>query len=435
MEDWKMESYTYLLDLALILLSTKVFGLLTRRVRLPQVVGALLAGLILGPACLGILHQTDFIYQVSEIGVIVLMFCAGLETDIDELKRTGKASFVIALFGVLIPLVGGFAVAAYFNRPGMLESTASTSLMLQNIFIGVILTATSVSISVETLKEMGKLNTRAGNAILGAAIIDDILGIIALTIITSLADSSVNVFLVLGKIVAFFVFVGVGGYLLHIVFQKWVKGYERDLRRFVILAFVICLVFSYCAEEFFGVADITGAFFAGLIITKTTHTDYIARRFSTLSYLLLSPVFFANIGLQVVLPKMSTMIIVFAVVLVLVAVLTKVVGCGLGAKLCKYSNQDCMRIGTGMISRGEVALIVASKGNAVGLMSADLLGPVVIVVVITTIIAPIFLKMTFSGKKKESAYEENNLMKKVHEREEEEKQDKSRFITEDEIEN
>lgn len=430
-----MESYSYLLDLALILLSTKVFGLLTRRVRLPQVVGALLAGLILGPACLGILHQTDFIYQVSEIGVIVLMFCAGLETDIDELKRTGKASFVIALFGVLIPLVGGFAVAAYFNRPGMLESTASTSLMLQNIFIGVILTATSVSISVETLKEMGKLNTRAGNAILGAAIIDDILGIIALTIITSLADSSVNVFLVLGKIVAFFVFVGVGGYLLHIVFQKWVKGYERDLRRFVILAFVICLVFSYCAEEFFGVADITGAFFAGLIITKTTHTDYIARRFSTLSYLLLSPVFFANIGLQVVLPKMSTMIIVFAVVLVLVAVLTKVVGCGLGAKLCKYSNQDCMRIGTGMISRGEVALIVASKGNAVGLMSADLLGPVVIVVVITTIIAPIFLKMTFSGKKKESAYEENNLMKKVHEREEEEKKDKSRFITEDEIEN
>lgn len=430
-----MESYTYLLDLALILLSTKVFGLLTRRVRLPQVVGALLAGLILGSACLGILHQTDFIYQVSEIGVIVLMFCAGLETDIDELKRTGKASFVIALFGVLIPLVGGFAVAAYFNRPGMLESTASTSLMLQNIFIGVILTATSVSISVETLKEMGKLNTRAGNAILGAAIIDDILGIIALTIITSLADSSVNVFLVLGKIVAFFVFVGVGGYLLHIVFQKWVKGYERDLRRFAILAFVICLVFSYCAEEFFGVADITGAFFAGLIITKTTHTDYIARRFSTLSYLLLSPVFFANIGLQVVLPKMSTMIIVFAVVLVLVAVLTKVVGCGLGAKLCKYSNQDCMRIGTGMISRGEVALIVASKGNAVGLMSADLLGPVVIVVVITTIIAPIFLKMTFSGKKKESAYEENNLMKKVHEREEEEKQDKSRFITEDEIEN
>lgn len=425
-----MESYSYLLDLALILLSTKVFGLLTRRVRLPQVVGALLAGLILGPACLGILHQTDFIYQVSEIGVIVLMFCAGLETDIDELKRTGKASFVIALLGVLVPLAGGFAVSAYFNRPGMLESTASTSLMLQNVFIGVILTATSVSISVETLKEMGKLNTKAGNAILGAAIIDDILGIVALTLITSLADSSVNVLLVLGKIVAFFVFVGVGGYVIHILFRRWVKGYERDLRRFVILSFVICLVFSYCAEEFFGVADITGAFFAGLIITKTTRTNYIERRFSTLSYLLLSPVFFANIGLQVVLPEMSTMIIVFAVALVIVAVLTKVVGCGLGAKLCKYSNQDCMRIGTGMISRGEVALIVASKGNAVGLMSANLLGPVVIVVVITTIIAPVFLKMTFSEKEKESGYEESGLMKKVNAVEAVEKQDKSRFVTE-----
>ena len=231
-----MESYGYLLDLALILLSTKVFGLITRRVKLPQVVGALLAGLIL-------LHQTDFIYQVSEIGVIVLMFCAGLETDVDELKKSGKASFVIALLGVIVPLLGGFAVAAYFNRPGMLEPAADVSVILQNVFIGVILTATSVSISVETLKEMGKLNTKAGNAILGAAIIDDILGIVALTIITSLADSSVNVALVFIKIIGFFIFVGVGGYLLHIIFQKWVKGYERDLQRFVILAFVICYCF------------------------------------------------------------------------------------------------------------------------------------------------------------------------------------------------
>ena len=293
-----MESYGYLLDLALILLSTKVFGLITRRVKLPQVVGALLAGLILGPACIGILHQTDFIYQISEIGVIVLMFCAGLETDIDELKKSGKASFIIALMGVIIPLLGGFAVAAYFNRPGMLEPAANVNVILQNVFIGVILTATSVSISVETLKEMGKLNTKAGNAILGAAIIDDILGIVALTVITSLADSSVNVVMVFIKIIGFFIFVGVGGYLLHVLFQKWVKGYERDLQRFVILAFVICLLFSYCAEEFFGVADITGAFFAGLIITKTTHTTYIARRFGILSYIFLSPVFFANIGLQ-----------------------------------------------------------------------------------------------------------------------------------------
>ncbi|MDO4468880.1 MAG: cation:proton antiporter [Bacillota bacterium] len=427
-----MESYGYLLDLALILLSTKVFGLITRRVKLPQVVGALLAGLILGPACIGVLHQTDFIYQVSEIGVIVLMFCAGLETDVDELKKSGKASFVIALLGVIVPLLGGFAVAAYFNRPGMLEPAADVSVILQNVFIGVILTATSVSISVETLKEMGKLNTKAGNAILGAAIIDDILGIVALTIITSLADSSVNVALVFIKIIGFFIFVGVGGYLLHIIFQKWVKGYERDLQRFVILAFVICLLFSYCAEEFFGVADITGAFFAGLIITKTTHTTYIARRFGILSYILLSPVFFANIGLQVELPSMSPMIIGFAVTLVIVAVLTKVVGCGAGAKLCKYSNKDCVRIGAGMVSRGEVALIVAAKGNAIGLISADLMGPIVIVVVITTIISPILLKMTFSEKDRKDEsndFVESDLMKQLEEYDHEMEKEQSRYVT------
>ena len=380
---------------------------------MPQVVGALLAGLILGPACLGVLKGTEFIHQVSEIGVIVLMFCAGLETDIQELKRTGKASFIIAFLGVLVPLAGGFGIAWIFNRPGMIESTATASIMLQNIFIGVILTATSVSITVETLKEMGKLNTKAGNAILGAAIIDDILGIIALTIITSLADSSVNVWMVFAKILGFFVFVGVGGYLIHTLFQKWVKGYERDLRRFVIIAFVICLIFSYCAEKFFGVADITGAFFAGLIITNTTHTNYIERRFGILSYILLSPVFFASIGIQVELPKMDAMILLFAVLLVIVAVLTKVVGCGLGAKLCHYSNQDALRIGMGMVSRGEVALIVASKGNAVGLMAPSLLGPVVVVVVITTIISPVLLKMTFHSKKTSEEYMENGHARAV----------------------
>lgn len=398
-----MQSYDFLLDVALILLSTKVFGLLTKRIHMPQVVGALVAGLLLGPAVFNIIQYTDFIHQMSEIGVIVLMFCAGLETDIDELKRSGKASFIIALAGVVIPLIGGFGVAWFFNRPGMIESSASTSIFLQNMFIGVILTATSVSITVETLKEMGKLNTQAGNAILGAAIIDDILGIIALTMITSMADSSVNIWVVLLKIVGFLVFIAAGGLLLHRAFKYWVEQYKHDMRRFVIVAFVICLLMAYAAEEFFGVADITGAFFAGLIITKTTKTNYVARRFDTLSYILLSPIFFASVGLQVELPAMSTTIVLFAVILVVVAILTKVVGCGLGAKVCGYSNKNAVRIGAGMISRGEVALIVAAKGNAVGLMSAALLGPVVIVVVITTIIAPVFLKLSFASSKKNIA--------------------------------
>ena len=419
-------SYHFLLDLSLILLSTKVLGLVTKRFKMPQVVGALLAGLVLGPAMLNVLTETEFITQMAELGVIILMFTAGLETDIKELKKTGKASFVIALIGVIVPLLGGFALTYFFNHPT--DGTPDNMVILQNIFVGVILTATSVSISVETLKEMGKLNTRAGNAILGAAIIDDVLGIIALTVITSLADSSVNVWIVLLKIVGFFVFVGLGGYLIHILFEKWVRGYERGLQRFVIIAFVICLIFSYSAEKFFGVADITGAFFAGLIITKTTHTNYIARRFGILSYIFLSPVFFANIGLQVVLPQMSGMIVLFAVLLSIVAVLTKIVGCGLGAKMCKFSNQDSIRVGMGMISRGEVALIVASKGNSMGLIAPNILGPVIIVVVVTTIVSPILLKLTFQDKQKAPEYIENDLAKQLGILGDEGEKDRNRFV-------
>ena len=183
-----MESYKFILDLAIILLSTKICGLVSKRVHMPQVVGALLAGLLLGPAMLGVLTETDFIKELSELGVIVLMFCAGLETDIKEMKKCGKASLIIAVIGVVVPLIGGFLIADIFNRPGLMESNAICSHTLQNVFIGIILTATSVSITVETLKELGKLSTGAGNAILGAAVIDDILGIIALTIITSMAD-------------------------------------------------------------------------------------------------------------------------------------------------------------------------------------------------------------------------------------------------------
>lgn len=401
-----MQSYHYLLDIALILLSTKVLGLVTKRFQMPQVVGALLAGLILGPAMLNVIKETDFLTQVSELGVIVLMFSAGLETDIKELKKTGAASFVIALLGVIVPLVGGFLLAMVFNGGGMIESDASCSIILQNVFIGIILTATSVSITVETLKEMGKLSTRAGNAILGAAIIDDILGIIGLTVITSMADPTVNILLVLGKIVLFFVFAIVVGFIFYKLFGKWVGRYKNDKRRFVIIAFVFCLLLSFIAEEGFGVADITGAYIAGLIISNTQKTKYIASRFNTLSYIFLSPVFFASIGLKVQLPKMTGAIIVFSILLVLVAVITKVIGCGLGAKLCKYNNKESMQIGVGMISRGEVALIVANKGDAVGLMSTNLLGPVVIMVVITTIVTPILLKVVFTSKKSKGHVEE-----------------------------
>ena len=228
-------TYNFLLDLALILLTTKILGLVTRRYNMPQVVGALLAGLLMGPACLNILHETTFIHDAAEIGVVVLMFCAGMETDIDELKKSGKASFVIALLGVLVPLAGGFAVAYFFNKPGIIDSDAGASAFLQNIFIGVILTATSVSISVETLKEMGKLKTHSGNAILGAAIIDDILGIIALTIVTSMADSSVSLGMVLLKIVGFFAFALIAGVAFYYGYKKWEELTNRPLHRHAIM--------------------------------------------------------------------------------------------------------------------------------------------------------------------------------------------------------
>lgn len=392
-------SYYFLLDIALILLSTKILGLLTKRFSMPQVVGALLAGLILGPAVLGIIKETDFLKQVSELGVIVLMFTAGLETSIKDLKKTGKASFIIAMMGVIIPLIGGFAVAALF---GIGDGPQA---VLQNIFIGVILTATSVSITVETLKELGKLTTHAGNAILGAAIIDDILGIVALTIIMSVADSQVNIWIVLLKILAFFVFSGVFGYLAFRLFNIWVQRSDRDLRRYVIVAFVICLLLSFAAEEFFGVADITGAFIAGLIISSTQRTNYIASRFETLSYILLSPIFFASIGIAVELPAMSVGIVLFTVVLTLIAIITKIIGCGLGAKMARFSNKECVQIGTGMISRGEVALIVANKGLPLGLINAVYFGPIIIMVVVTTIITPVLLKLVFHSKKKDGAEE------------------------------
>ena len=198
--------------------------------------------------------------------------------------------------------------------------------------------------------------------------------------------------------VAFFVFAGVAGVLFFLFFRKLQNHYHKDMRRFVILAFVFCLLISYCAEEFFGVADITGAFIAGLIISNTQRAPYIASRFETLSYTLISPVFFASIGLKMVMPEMTTSIIVFSILLMVIAVLTKIVGCGLGAKLCHFTTRESVQVGVGMVSRGEVALIVATKGAALGLMSDSFMGPIILTVVLTTVIAPVLLKIAFSDK-------------------------------------
>lgn len=403
-------SYHFLFELALILLSTKVLGIITKRIALPQVVGALLAGLVMGPAMLNILQETTLLDQLAELGVIVLMFNAGLETDLGELKKAGRSAFIIALIGVLVPLIGGFFLTSFFNQ--------GSDTLLQNIFIGVVLTATSVSITVETLKEIGKLSTRSGNAILGAAIIDDVLGIVALTMITSLSGTGTNVLVVLLKIAAFFAVSVVVWMIFHRIVEWWFKRYDRDKRRFVVISFAFCLLYAYLAETVFGVADITGAYIAGLIFAKTPRVAYLQDRFDTLSYTLLSPVFFASIGLKVVLPQMSATIILFSVLLVLWAALSKVIGCGLGAKLCGYTNQESLRIGVGMISRGEVALIVANNGIAAGLMKEEFFGPVVLMVIATTILTPIFLKLVYRGKEKDySDLQESTLVNRYEDAE------------------
>ena len=399
--------YQFLLRLAVILLCTKLLGILTKRVSLPQVVGALIAGVLLGPACFGLIGETTFLDQIAELGVIVLMFTAGLETDLDGLKRSGKAAFVIALTGVIVPLAAGFAVACFFNRGEF----------LQNVFIGVILTATSVSITVETLKELGKLSTRSGNAILGAALIDDVLGIVALTIVTSMAGQGAGIGIVLLKIVLFFALSLVVGVVLHKLVQKWFETTANDKRRFLVVAFALCLLYAYVAEDIFGVADITGAYIMGVIFAGTPKVAYLENRFDTLSCMLLSPVFFASIGLKVVLPQMSGAVVLFSVLLILAAVASKVVGCGLGARFCGYTGKDALRIGVGMISRGEVALIVANKGIASGLMNDAFFGPVVLVVIVTTVITPILLKLVYKSKEKDySDLEESELVNRYEDR-------------------
>lgn len=402
-----LHSYSYLLVLAAILLTTKLLGLFSRWVRLPQVLGALVAGVILGPvvnAIVGWSTGDGFFSQaagsdqlfgmLSELGVIVLMFGAGLETDVQEMKKCGKASLIIAVIGVVTPLIFG-AVASYF----FIDDPNSQEKLLKSIFIGVVLTATSVSITVETLKELGKLNTPASNAILGAAIIDDVLGIIALTIITSFKSKDVNIWFVLIKIVLFFIFAAILGFIMLKIYKWMNKHTSRDSRRHVIIAFAYCLVSSFVAEVFFGVADITGAYVAGLVLSMTNRKRYLVNRFSTLSYMLLSPIFFACIGLTIEMPELTVSLLVFAILITIVAVATKLFGCALGGKICGYSTRECFQIGAGMISRGEVALIVAKKGESCGLMDPKLFGPLVIVVVLTTIIAPIILKVLFAKDK------------------------------------
>ncbi|TCT13998.1 sodium/proton-potassium antiporter GerN (CPA2 family) [Natranaerovirga pectinivora] len=376
-------------DVAIILLFTKLFGVITRKYSMTQVLGALLAGIILGPTVFNIFHDHHFIETMGEIGVIIILFVAGMQTDLRELKKCSKAMIFIAVLGVIFPFLGGFAVASFFGLP-----------MLETIFIGIILTTTSVSITVETLMELGKLRTSTGVAIIGAAVLDDILGIIILTFLIGRLDPTTTSFsMELLKIAGFFIFVLIAGVIFRFLFN-WFSEREGKKRRIPVFGFVFCLVLAYVAS-LFSVPDITGAYIAGLIVCNTVESDYIEHKLEVLSYMFFAPMHFAYIGINTVIGPMEGRIILFIAVLSIVAILTKIGGCTLGAKLSGFKGKQSVQIGIGMVCRGEIALIIANRGYNLGLISEKYFVPVIIVIIITTLITPLLLKLAFRGDSEE----------------------------------
>ena len=384
-----MDVLDILRSLAIILVAAKLCGLLVRKLHGPQVVGEIIAGLIVGPCLFNFVQYDDFIAGMSEIGVILLMFSAGLGTDLKELLKTGFVALMVAIAGVVVSVVGGAAVylAFGFGDPGMK--------MLESIFVGTILAATSVSITVQALKEMGHLKGRVATTILSAAIIDDVIGIVLLTLVMGFKDPNVEPVSVCLNIVLFFILAFVFGFALYFLF-KWLDKRWPHSRRIPIFGLVMCFACAYCAEKFFGIADITGAYVAGVILCNIKDSEYIERKMDISSYMIFGPVFFASIGLQTSFEDFDMSMVWFSVVLVAVALISKVIGCGGTAKICRFNMPDSLKIGVGMMNRGEVGLIVAKKGLDTGLMAPQFFTPVIILIIVSSLVTPIALKLIYA---------------------------------------
>lgn len=393
-----MEAYNVFKDLAIIIIFAKFFGILARKLKAPQVVGEIIAGLLIGPSVLGLVQQTDFLLQMAEIGVVLLMFSAGLGTDLKELMKTGPKAFLIACAGVFIPLLGGALLYMGFYGTAPWGSER----FYQAVFVGVILTATSVSITVQSLKEMGKLKGRVGTTILSAAIIDDVIGIIVLTFVVGFKSPDSNPGKVVLNTVLFFVFAFVVGIIIYKIFKVVDSRYPHT-RRIPIIGLALCLSFAYIAEKWFGIADITGAYVAGIMLCSIQDSDYIAEKMDINSYMLFGPIFFASIGLKTNIDNMTGAILVFSLCFVLVGLITKIVGCGLMSRLCGFRGMDCVKIGVGMMTRGEVALIVAQKGLSVGLLTPVYFTSVILLIIISSISTPIILKFLYAREPGEEA--------------------------------
>lgn len=389
-----MEVYSIFKDLAIIIVFAKFFGVLARKCKAPQVVGEIIAGLLIGPCVLGLVQQSDFLTGMAEVGVVLLMFSAGLETDLKELMKTGPIAFLIACCGVFVPLVGGtlLYMGFYGTAPWGSEKFFTA------VFIGVIMTATSVSITVQALKELGRLKGRVGTTILSAAIIDDVIGIVVLTFVIGFKNPDSNPGKVVLNTVLFFVVAIVVGFILYKIFRKLDDRYPHT-RRIPIMGLALCFAFAYIAETYFGIADITGAYVAGIILCSIRDSSYIDEKMEVSSYMIFGPVFFASIGLKTNIDSLDGKILLFSLGFVLVALITKIIGCGLMARVCRFSAADSLKIGVGMMTRGEVALIVAQKGLSVGVLSPVYFTSVILLIIVSSVSTPIVLKLLYSKDK------------------------------------
>ena len=386
-----METYEVFKDLAIIIVAGKMCGIIARQLKAPQVVGMIIAGLLIGPSVLGWVRQTEFLSEMAEIGVILLMFSAGLETDLKELVKTGPVATLIACAGVFVPLVLGTVLYMLFYG----WAAVGTEEFFRAVFIGCIMTATSVSITVQSLREMGHLKGKAGTTILSAAIIDDVIGIIVLTFVIGFKSPDSNPGKVIINTVLFFALALVLGMIFYRVFKALDNKYPHT-RRIPIIGLALCLIMAYVAERYFGIADITGAYVAGIILCSIRDSAYIEEKIDINSYMMFGPVFFASIGLKTSIEGIDSALIVFALAFVLVALISKVIGCGLMSRICGFKGYDCLKIGVGMMTRGEVALIVAQKGLSVGLMSSQYFTAVILLIIISSVSVPILLKLLYA---------------------------------------
>lgn len=388
-------SYTYLLHLALILIVSKIFSIWSGEAKLPKVLGSIIAGLVLGPSVLGIIEDTTFIEQMAKLGVIVIMFSAGLGVSLKQIKSVFKSSFIVALLGVLTPI--GFGILSMMLYNGCYN--------IEALFVGIIFTATSVAISVETLKELGKLDTKVGNAILAAAVIDDVLGVVALAFGMAASGEDFDIWMTLVKIAMFFLLAIISGIVVAKVFKWYVARFDKDMRRFTIFSFVYCLLMAYVSEVFFGLSAIIGAFIAGLVISGNAEESYIQSKIEVVEYLIFSPIFFASIGLQVSISGLGWQTLILAGIFILVAVLSKIIGCGVGALMCGYKFKDNLKIGAGMVGRGEVVLILTNKAMEMGVITNNTFTAIIITVIFCAIVTPILLKLTYRNENKKEKLE------------------------------